>query len=136
MHALDHQRGYCICELRGVPRVGVEFSNRGHVCSQLMRWICPAPRHSMPALVETPVKGSSELPALMTPPRHTQRRQAAAACKTSPVIAAATGQEVHPDVLEVLFTEEEIHQATFKLGRCVTDTLTEMRSQTQCVHMK
>ena len=89
-----------------------------------MRWICPSPRHSiMPALAELPVKGSSEPPALMTPPRHTQRRQAAAACKTSPVIAAATGQEVHPDVLEVLFTEEDIHQATFKLGRCVAVTL-------------
>ena len=90
-----------------------------------MRWICPALRHSMPSLAsELPVKGCSEPPALLTPLRHTQRRQTAAACKPSPPVAAASGPAVHPDVLEVLFSEEEIHQATFKLGRCATDSLT------------
>ena len=83
-----------------------------------MRWICPGPRYIMPSLAELPVKGSSELPALLTPPRHTQRRPAAAACKPTPAFAAAAGQTAHPDVLEVLFTEEDIHQATLKLGRC------------------
>ena len=60
------------------------------------------------------MKVAAEAPGLLTPPRHSQRRPSAAACK-APTPAAETG--VHPDVLEVLFTADELHQATVQLGR-------------------